>query len=168
MQKITAKLVIALALLFCLAAQAGKEESDQTYLPVVSATELDTLSATNIRQHYPNGISIFRSNLSYGLKEKLAQLAEENYTIVYLNTNDRELQRLTKEVINKSNISRFLITAYDGNPGVFALFFPGIYSSCYEIRWKPCDLFSQETARSQHRKVTGNTEPASSLEQSRI
>ena len=114
--------MIALAFVACLAARAGDIMADQVSLPVVSLTELDSLSTSSIKQHYPNGISVFRSNLSHGLKVKLERLIEENYKIVYLNTDSSTLQRLTQEVISKSNITRFLITAYDGNPGC-SLFF---------------------------------------------
>ena len=117
MRKISAKLVVALMFVICLTSRAGEVGASQTFVPVVSATELNALSAANIRQNYPNGISVFRLNLSHRLKAKLERLIKEDYKIVYLNTDSITLQRLTREVISKSNITRFLIMAYDGNPG---------------------------------------------------
>lgn len=122
MKTISAKLIVAVAFLFCLATHADEPNTSHASLPVVSATELDTLSAANIRQNYPDGISVFRSNLSHGLKTKLERLTEDGYTVTYLNTDSGVLQRLTREVINKSNITRYLIMAYDGTLGCSMFF----------------------------------------------
>lgn len=122
MRTISVKLIVAAAYLSCLTIHAEETKTSHAPLPVVSIRELDTLSATNIRQHYPDGIAVFRLNLLPGLKAKLDQLEKEGYTITYLGTDSKALQALTSEVISKSNITRYLLMAYDSNPGCSMFF----------------------------------------------
>ena len=98
-----------------LAADSSKSEADNP--PLVSATMLDTKTATEISERYPEGITIYSDNLSTTLESQLGELERSGYKVVRTHQNNALLQQLTTSVIEKSNLEPFLRRVYTENPG---------------------------------------------------
>ena len=120
MTKHLATLCYSLILLF--SASVFAESPVNVEAPLVSATELDTLSPSTIIKRYPQGVSVQSSNLSPALKKKLEEMQRSGYEISFVKPDMAEFQVLTQQVIKKNGISRFLIKAYGENPGCSVYF----------------------------------------------
>ncbi len=86
-------------------------------LPLVSATELDPLTTSDIHKRYPKGFRIFTNNITPLLRKKLNRLANENYPIQYVQPDSSELRKITISVIQHDGFSHFLVKALGEKPG---------------------------------------------------
>ena len=86
-------------------------------LPLVSATELDPLTAKTIKQRYPEGFRIFTTNITPLLRKKLKKLATENYNVLFIQPDNRELRQLALSVIQHDGFNTFLVKVFGEQPG---------------------------------------------------
>ena len=108
--------------LISLCTYQAQAEVNQELPPLASATELEVLDQSEIRQRYPKGLSIFSNTLTPSLKSKLEALSKDGFTINWVRPNIQELQALTHSAIKKSGISYFLVKAYGERPGCSPFF----------------------------------------------
>ncbi|AMO57125.1 hypothetical protein GZ77_00540 [Endozoicomonas montiporae] len=85
--------------------------------PLVSATELDSRTLSDITFAYPNGITVFSDSLSPALEQRLLELEKSGYPIVRTTPDRKLLQQLTAEVIKHDQLQAFLQRVYSENPG---------------------------------------------------
>ncbi|WP_236631468.1 hypothetical protein [Endozoicomonas numazuensis] len=89
----------------------------KTPLPLVSATELDPLTTSDIHKRYPKGFRIFTNNITPLLRKKLNRLTTTDYQVQYVQPDGNELRKITLSVVQNDGFSHFLVKVLGEKPG---------------------------------------------------